>query len=328
MDLFSLHLRATQLLIDAALGFGHGEPSENYLDKVDNYLNSLGKPLRRKYKIEWKEIMEEAKVQRSKNENLNNIVLKAQGLVVKVSNWIESLGEHVDSPTRRSKQINSMLTSEIPDKVSNSKISRRLLVETFDNFMKKLILEFPNQAHDLEGYRIEFIKKTKGLTYYSKWWYLRWLKKYAESFQMYFEHQCLADEYERMTSSKEQEKLKESNAESSEDYSKEIHLHGDYVVGDKLTGQEFGDHNVNFVGNESISINAEKLLDLSREIESHYDRPDKQEVKQLVYEIQALDREGADKKTIVEKLSALLTKTAEVASVGSLVLQIINDFLK
>lgn len=100
-------------------------------------------------------------------------------------------------------------------------------------------------------------------------------------------------------------------------------VYGDHIAGDKISGNVFGEKSVNIIKSSNVSTINLHLEKLSAEIQKSYTKPDKAEVLQIVEEIRSLTDRAADKSAIMQKLGALLSRTAEVATIGTAVADII-----
>lgn len=101
---------------------------------------------------------------------------------------------------------------------------------------------------------------------------------------------------------------------------------GEYTAGDRINTSSVGSNNPVIIKSQSVMVNYNLIDQLKEKVEQDYKKDDKQEVLKAVEEIKTLSANPNNKSTISSKLGWLLAKTADVATVASLVIQLITTY--
>jgi len=195
MKLSNLKTQATMLMMSPILISDDEFANRLHIDEIDNFIESLSDGLPEKYDAEWVKVLSMPvnstdKIER--NRQSNKQVLAAHELLGKIHKWIESLSEYRDSPSFRSRQLNSVFEREIPALLNEGK-DRKFIVENVCNFLDKLCKEFPPYADKIRSFRKEFVKMSKWKRNDSK--FLNWCKDFSNRITVYFDNYCLEDEW-------------------------------------------------------------------------------------------------------------------------------------
>ncbi len=198
MDLFSIKNRILCLQIKSI-----GLTSENreiqyplHMDAVDNLIGTMN-GLPEKYLAEWSriktQILSEQDVTK-RSEQMNANMLAAQKLLTSIREWVEALSHFPGSPSFRSDQLTSIRSSELPKLLTRKKVDRKAINELIGNFFDQVIEEFPSQKEKLATYKQEFINASNAES--DNMLFRRWCKSFFERVQLFFDNNCLKNEYE------------------------------------------------------------------------------------------------------------------------------------